>query len=98
MLPVINGSPTDWENLYTAIKAADELREIIYPEGKTIISFDLQLYIKAIQLQEEPDIKEGFVFRIGELHVVFCALKVLGKMINGSGLDQIFEEAGKIRS
>ena len=35
-------------------------------------SFDLQLYIKAIRLQVRPEIKAGFVFRIGELHVVFC--------------------------
>ena len=34
MLPVVNGSPVGWENLYNANKAADKLREIIYPEGK----------------------------------------------------------------
>ena len=27
MLPVINGSPTEWQNLYTAIKEAKKLRE-----------------------------------------------------------------------
>ena len=32
--------------------------------------------------------------KMGELHVVFTVLKVLGKMIDGSGLDQCFEEAG----
>ena len=58
MLSVVNGVPTDWKNLYIAIKAENELREVIYPERKAIISFDLQLYIKAIQLQEKPDIKE----------------------------------------
>ena len=35
-----------------------------------------------------------FVFRMGELHVVFCTLKVIGKLIDGSGLDQIIDEAG----
>ena len=29
---------------------------------------------------------------MGELHVVFAMLKVLGKYINNSGLDQAFEE------
>ena len=33
------------------------------------------------------------VFRVGELHVAFCALKVMGKLTDGSGLDQSFEEA-----
>ena len=95
MLPVINGSPTLWENLYTAIKNAQDIKNDLYPNSKTIVSFDLQLYIKAIKLQSSrPDVQTEFVFRIGELHVVFCVLKVLGKMINGSGLDQVFEEAG----
>ena len=92
-LPVINGSPTEWENLYTAIKEAKNLSNVIFPAGKTIISFDLQLYIKAIKLQVKPDVKADYVFRMGGLHVVFCVLKVLGKMIDGSGLDQVFEEA-----
>ena len=95
MLPVLNGSPTDWTNLYTAMKEADKLRRSILNSGKTIISFDLQLYIKAIRLQLKPDIRDHFVIRMGELHVVFCVLKVLGKLIDGSGLDQAFVEAGK---
>ena len=37
---------------------------------------------------------EGFLFRMGELHVVFTVRKVLGKIINNSGLDLSFEEAG----
>ncbi|XP_066919527.1 uncharacterized protein [Clytia hemisphaerica] len=94
MLPIINGSPTDWNNLYTAIKEAEKVRKRIYKNGKTIISFDLQLYIKAIRLQERVDIDNFFVFRIGELHVVFCVLKCLGKLIDGSGLDKAFHEAG----
>ena len=93
MLPVSNGSPTIWENLYTAMKEAEKIRKHIYNDGKTIISFDLQLYIKAIMLHQRPDIQSGFVFRMGELHVVFCALKVIGKLIDGSGLDQTFDEA-----
>ena len=64
--------------------------------NKTVISFDLQLYAKAIRLQVKPDIRDSYVFRIGELHVVFTSLKVLGKLIDGSGLDQAFEEARRI--
>ena len=44
-------------------------------------------------LQQSPDIRNGFVFRMGELHV-FRALKVIGKLIDGSGLDQIFDKVG----
>ena len=95
MLPIINGSPTEWENLYTSIKEDEKLRRKIFKDDKTIISFDLQLYIKAIWLQERNDIKDSFVFRMGELHVVFCVLKVIGKLIDGSGLDQAFNKAGR---
>ena len=94
LLSIISGSPTLWENLYTAMKEAEKIRKHIYQDGKTIISFDLQLYIKAMILQQRPDIQNGFVFRMEELHVVFCALKVIGKLIDGSGLDQIFDKAG----
>ena len=61
---------------------------------KAIVSMDLQLYAKCIQLQEKNEIIECFIFRMGELHVVFTVLKVLGKIINNSGLDLSFEEAG----
>ena len=50
--------------------------------------------LKLLCFNRDLNIQNGFVFRMGELHVVFCALKVIGKLIDGSGLDQIFGEAG----
>ena len=93
MLPVINGSPTEWQNLHTAIKEAEKLRQSVWSNGKTVISFDLLLYIKAIGQQQKPDIRDNVVFRMGELHMVFCELKVLGNLTDGSILDQAFVEA-----
>ena len=52
MLPVINGSPTGWEKLYEALKKSKKLRHFVYRDGKTSISFDLQLYIKATRLRK----------------------------------------------
>ena len=62
-----------------------------------IITFDLQLYIKAIRLQKKTDPERGFLFHVlyFELQIVYCALKVIGKAIDKSGLDQAFEEARK---
>ena len=79
-LPVINGSPTEWDNLYTTIRMANDLSKIL-PEQKTIISFDLQLYAKAVLLQANPEIRNNFVFRMGELHAVFAFSKFLGKWL-----------------
>ena len=43
-----------------------------------------------MQLNSQID---NFVIRLGELHVVFTVFKMLGKLINGRGLDKAFEEA-----
>ena len=52
MLPVVNGSQTNWNNLYAVLKEAEKLWELVYCNGKRIITFDLQLYIEAMRLQE----------------------------------------------
>ena len=43
--------------------------------------------MKCIQLQSIGNINQNFIFRMGELHTVFCTMKVLGKIIDASGLD-----------
>ena len=86
-LLIINGSPNEWDNIYTAIRMAKDLSKKLLAEQKTIISFNLQFYAKKVLLQANPEFWNNFVFRMGELHALFCFLKVLGKIINGSGLD-----------
>ena len=56
------------------------------------MTLDLQLYAKCMELRSSNEIKDSFIFRLGELHIVFPFLKVLGKYINCSGLDQILVE------
>ena len=58
---------------------------------KTIVTFDLQLYSKALQLWSNPEI-DNLLIRLGELHVVFTAFKMLGKITDGSSLGKTFEE------
>ena len=58
---------------------------------KTIVTLDLQLYSKALQLESNLEIK-NFVIELGELDV-FTAFKMLEKIINGNGLDKAFKEA-----
>ena len=50
ILPIIQGTPTDWSNLYLAITASAKLNVNIGQSSKTIISLDLQLYMKCNQL------------------------------------------------
>ena len=93
-LPLYPSPPTDWSTLYTSLKIVQGINIEVTGSAKTIISFDLQLYSKAMQLRSRPEIRDHFVFRLGELHTVFAMLKVLGKYIEESGLDQIFLESG----
>ena len=51
ILPIIQDTPTDWSNLYSAIAASAKLNVNIGQSSKTIISLDLKLYMKCIQLQ-----------------------------------------------
>ena len=88
------GPPTDWSNLYTSLNIVQGINAAVFPGQKTIVSLDLQLYVKCMQLREKDNISKHFVFRLGELHIVFAMLKVIGKYIDESGLDRLFVESG----
>ena len=59
-MPLYPGSPTDWTNLYSAVKMAQGINVAVTGNKKTITS-DLQLYLKAMQLREKNDMKNLFV-------------------------------------
>ena len=52
---------------------------------------DLQLCAKCFKLQDNESIRYQFLFRLGQLHILFAMLKVIGK--NFSGLDEVFIKA-----
>ena len=79
VLPLYPAPPTDWSNLYTALKSCQNIAAVTYPGGKTIVSLDLQLYSKAIQQQSRDEINRNFVFHPSELHIVFGFLHAIGK-------------------
>ena len=53
------------------------------------MTLDLQLYAKCMELRSKNEIKDNFIFRLGELHIAFAFLKAFGKYISYSGLDEI---------
>lgn len=71
-LPLYPGPPTDWSNLYTSLNIVQGINAAVFPGQKTIVSLDLQLYVKCMQLREKDNISKHFVFRLGELHIVFA--------------------------
>lgn len=92
-LPLYPSPPTDWSALYTCLKMVQGINVVVSGKKKTIVTLDLQLYVKCMQLRKYEEIKDNYVFRLGELHTVFAMLKVLGKYIESSGLDTLFVEA-----
>ena len=45
-LPLLQGNPTDWSYLCTALKSAQNLNATVSSSEETIVSLDLQLYSK----------------------------------------------------
>ena len=64
----------------------------------TIISLGLQLYIKSHTASGKAWYLRWICVPLGDLHVVFCAIEVIEKMKDGSGLDHLFEEAWNART
>ena len=63
-LPILSGNPTCWENLYRAMRDSGKLNKELSNGSKTAVSFDLQLYAKAIRLHVKPDIHDNYVFKL----------------------------------
>ena len=96
MLPLIKSSPADFSTLYSALKICQGISTSITLGKKTVITLDLQLYIKAIQLSSRGEICSSFVFRIGELHAVFAMSKAIGSIIDSSGFEQLLTHCGSM--
>lgn len=63
---VISSSPTDFSDLYAALKLAQGTNVSTSSDYKTIVSLDLQLYSKCIQLPANEGVTGNFVYCLGE--------------------------------
>ena len=89
-VPLYPGSPTDWTNLYSALKMVQGINVAVTGNKNTIITLDLQLYSKATQLREKNDINEKFIFRLGELHIALAnPQRKTHEKSNGSALNHV---------
>ena len=75
------------------IRQASQLKKLAVGEDHpTVISFDMALYEKVVQLLDaRPDLKRPVVPRLGELHVM-AALHALGASMENSGIDDAWIE------
>ena len=95
VLPVLPEVAHEWSTMLTVIMQAKGLNDKV-TGGKhpTVITFDMALYEKAVQLVDSrSDLRGNVVPRLGELHVVMAALRGLGSSIENSGIDDVWAEA-----
>ena len=82
--------------MLTVLMQAQKITAVVMGENhKIVITFDLQLYEKAVKLQmhKAPDL-DHLVSRIGEMHTIMASLRALGASIDDSGFDKGWIVAG----
>jgi len=94
-LPLLPEVAHNWSTLLTVMMQARKLKELaVGDDHPTIISFDLALYEKVVQLLDSrPDLQVLFVPRMGKMHVVMGSLRALGTSIENSSIDDAWMEA-----
>lgn len=100
LLPLITGPAADYSTIYTALKQSQNITTwCLGPGQKTVISLDLDLYARALQLCEgNGELRGKYILRLGELHVVIVTFAQLGisseiqeSMICGSKLKYLVQ-------
>lgn len=85
--PLLRKPPTCFGTLYTALMMSQGISaDVVGPHRKTIITLDLDLYYRAINIQESTN-NRNWVLCAGTLHIIFAVQHALGKTVDQSGLD-----------
>jgi len=94
-MPLLPEVAHEWSTMLTVMLQASQLKNLVLGHHHpTVISFDMALYEKAVQLIDaRPNLKKEVVPRLGELHAVMAALRALGSSIENSGIDDAWIEA-----
>ena len=92
--PVINHPITEYKTVQECLRVAKEVGQ-----GYVITTFDLGVCMKAFPLMwQNPEKYRDHVILIGTFHLECAFMKILGKIMKGSGLSDIIIEAGLISS
>ena len=96
MMPLLAAPAHEWSTMLTVLKQAQNITTVVLGESqKAVVTFDLQLYEKAVKLQlHTAPALDHLVFWLGELHTVMAALRAIGSSIEDSGFDEAWVEAG----
>ena len=92
--PMIHAEASNFSTLYTLMKLAQKICESM-GQRDSVITFDLDLYAKAKQLQMRyPNEFKNTVIRMGGFHIALNYLALLGKKYAQSGLENLLIESG----
>ena len=96
MMPLLAAPVHEWSTILTVLTQAQKITAVVMGENhNTVITFDLQLYEKAVKLQmNKAQELDHLVFRIGEMHTVMASLCALGASIEDSGFDEGWIKVG----
>ena len=94
-LPILPEVAHEWPTLMTVMLQASQVKRFVVGEGHpAVITFDMALYEKSIQLLDgRPNLKNEIFLKLGELHTVMASLRALGTSIENSGIDDAWIEA-----
>ena len=93
-LPIINAPAHEWPTLKTTLDQLCKLNDLVYSDGgKLAVTFDVDIYKRALKLQHMQHIYKELVLFPGAFHTSICALRCLGKIREGSGLDEAWMKA-----
>lgn len=88
-LPFINMDPSNLSTIYTALLFAR--RECDKNRQKTcIVTFDQPLFIKAFEIVLSSDDLNDFMVRLGGFHLLMSFMGAVGKIMAGSGLEELW--------
>lgn len=96
--PVINSPITEYTTVQQCLRYAEKATHEVGQEY-VICTFDLGVCMKAYPLVwNNPDRYKKHIVLIGSFHVICAYLKMIGKKMQGTGLGDVFLEAGLITS
>lgn len=94
--PVINHPITEYKTVQECLRYAEEASEEV-GQKYVIITFDLGVCMKAYPLTfNMPEKYSKHIILIGTFHLVCAYMKMIGKKMVGSGLEDVLLEAGLI--
>jgi hypothetical protein len=93
-LPIINAPAHEWPTLVTTLDQLSRLNDLVSGGDKLVVTFDMDLYKRVLRLEHlDSRYKDKLMVCPGAFHTSLCALRCLGRTIEGSGIDDAWLEA-----